>query len=55
MHHRLPKDMIGLASWATFLAFAGIWLLADVFAGLAIGAAFTTMATTQNSRATSPS
>jgi dihydroceramide fatty acyl 2-hydroxylase len=41
MHHRLPKDMIGLASWATFAAFGGIWLVAEVFAGLAIGSAFT--------------
>lgn len=41
MHHALPKDMIGLASWATFVGFSGIWLIAQVFAGTAIGSAIT--------------
>ncbi len=41
MHHALPKDMIGLASWATFIGFAGIWLIAETFAGGALGSAFT--------------
>jgi dihydroceramide fatty acyl 2-hydroxylase len=41
MHHALPKDMIGIASWGTFLAFAGIWLIAETFAGGALGSAFT--------------
>lgn len=40
MHHRLPKDMIGLASWSTFVGFAGVWLIAETFAGAAIGSAF---------------
>jgi dihydroceramide fatty acyl 2-hydroxylase len=40
MHHQLPKDMIGLASWETFIGFAGIWLVAEVFTGAAIGSAF---------------
>ncbi len=40
MHHRLPKDMIGLASWGTFIGFAGIWLIAETFTGAAIGSAF---------------
>lgn len=26
-HHRLPKAMIGVASWGTFSAFAAIWLV----------------------------
>lgn len=34
MHHRLPKDMIGVASWGTFAGFAVVWLLT--------GPAFTT-------------
>ena len=33
MHHRLPKDMIGVASWGTFAGFAVVWL--------GCGAAFT--------------
>ena len=33
MHHRLPKDLIGVASWGTFAGFAFIWLVC--------GAAFT--------------
>jgi dihydroceramide fatty acyl 2-hydroxylase len=41
MHHALPKDMIGVASWGTFLAFSGIWLVAETFLGGAIGSAFT--------------
>lgn len=41
MHHALPKDMIGVASWATFVAFSGIWLIAETFAGAALGSAFT--------------
>lgn len=40
MHHRLPKDMIGIASWATFIGFSGVWLVAEVFTGAAIGSAF---------------
>lgn len=32
MHHALPKDMIGVASWGTFAGFAAIWLL-----GFALG------------------
>lgn len=28
MHHRLPKDMIGISSWGTFAGFAVVWLLA---------------------------
>lgn len=40
-HHALPKDMIGLASWATFIGFAGVWLIAQTFAGSAIGSALT--------------
>lgn len=28
MHHTLPKDMIGVASWGTFAGFALIWLIA---------------------------
>lgn len=41
MHHALPKDMIGLASWATFTAFAGVLLVVATFAGGAIACAFT--------------
>lgn len=41
MHHALPKDMIGVASWGTFLGFSGIWLIAETFTGGAIGSAFT--------------
>jgi dihydroceramide fatty acyl 2-hydroxylase len=41
MHHALPKDMIGLASWATFVGFSGIWLTAETFAGGVIGSSFT--------------
>jgi sterol desaturase/sphingolipid hydroxylase (fatty acid hydroxylase superfamily) len=40
MHHRMPKDMIGLASWATFAGFAVIWAIAAL-AGVGFGAAFT--------------
>ena len=28
MHHALPKDMIGAASWMTFSSFSGVWLIA---------------------------
>lgn len=41
MHHALPKDMIGIASWGTFVAFSGVWLIAETFSGAAIGSAFT--------------
>lgn len=41
MHHALPRDMIGVASWGTFLGFTAIWSLAELFAGAAIGSAFT--------------
>jgi dihydroceramide fatty acyl 2-hydroxylase len=41
MHHTLPKDVIGLASWATFTAFAGVLLIVATFAGGAIACAFT--------------
>ena len=40
MHHRLPKDMIGVASWGTFTGFAGLWALASVW-GVPVGAALT--------------
>lgn len=40
MHHQLPKDMIGVASWGTFIGFAGVWLIAETFTGAAIGSAF---------------
>ncbi|MDI1264035.1 MAG: sterol desaturase family protein [bacterium] len=41
MHHALPKDLIGVASWGTFVGFAGVWLVTQVFAGPAIGSAVT--------------
>jgi dihydroceramide fatty acyl 2-hydroxylase len=41
LHHALPKDMIGVASWGTFAGFSGVWLVAQVFAGPAIGSAIT--------------
>jgi dihydroceramide fatty acyl 2-hydroxylase len=41
LHHALPKDMIGLASWATFAGFAAIWLVAAIVCGRHAGAAFT--------------
>lgn len=41
MHHALPKDMIGVASWGTFTGFAGVWLVAQTFAGSALGSAIT--------------
>lgn len=28
MHHRLPRDMIGAASWLTFAGFGLVWLIA---------------------------
>lgn len=28
MHHAIPKDLIGVASWGTFSGFAVVWLLA---------------------------
>lgn len=39
MHHVLPKDLIGVASWVTFAAFACVWLLAGAAftAGLMLG------------------
>lgn len=39
MHHALPKDMIGVASWGTFAGFAIIWLLlgASFTAGFMLG------------------
>lgn len=40
MHHRLPRDMIGIASWGTFTGFAGLWALASVW-GAPAGAALT--------------
>lgn len=27
MHHALPKDMIGIASWGTFAGFAAVWFV----------------------------
>ena len=39
MHHALPKDMIGAASWMTFSSFSGVWLIAGVFAVPAAGSA----------------
>ncbi|MHC2251054.1 dihydroceramide fatty acyl 2-hydroxylase [Bradyrhizobium embrapense] len=33
MHHRLPRDMIGISSLGTFSAFAAVWLLACAVAG----------------------
>lgn len=41
IHHALPRDMVGVASWGTFAAFAVLWLVAEVFAGPAIGSAMT--------------
>lgn len=41
LHHRLPKDLIGVASWGTFAGFAVIWALIAIVAGPAIGAAVT--------------
>lgn len=39
MHHTLPKDMIGVASWGTFAGFAAIWFLvgASFCAGFMLG------------------
>ena len=39
MHHRLPKDMIGVASWGTFAGFGAIWLVcgASFTAGFMLG------------------
>lgn len=39
MHHALPKDMIGVASWGTFAGFAVVWLLfgASFCAGFIFG------------------
>lgn len=33
MHHALPKDMIGVATWGTFVGFAAIWLAMAALAG----------------------
>ncbi len=41
MHHALPKDLIGVASWGTFAGFAVVWLLFASLAGPAIGAGTT--------------
>lgn len=41
MHHALPKDMIGIASWGTALGFFAIWFVAETFSGVALGSAFT--------------
>ncbi len=30
MHHRLPKDWIGAASWTTFAGFGLVWLIASL-------------------------
>src|SRR3954466_1180049 len=39
MHHALPKDLIGVASWGTFAGFAAIWLMfgASFTAGFMLG------------------
>jgi dihydroceramide fatty acyl 2-hydroxylase len=41
MHHALPKDMIGVASWGTFAGFALIWIVAELLSGAGIASAFT--------------
>lgn len=33
MHHRLPKDMIGAASWLSFSGFLGVWDVAWLLIG----------------------
>ncbi|MCP1852774.1 MULTISPECIES: sterol desaturase family protein [unclassified Bradyrhizobium] len=40
MHHRLPRDMIGISSLGTFMAFSGVWLLAWAAAGEDSASAF---------------
>lgn len=42
MHHALPKDMIGVASWGTFAGFGAIWVLfgASFCAGFMLGYLF---------------
>lgn len=39
VHHALPKDMIGVASWGTFAAFALVWWLCGAMfcAGVMLG------------------
>lgn len=41
MHHALPKDFIGVASWGTFGAFATIWLALAAAIGVQVASAFT--------------
>ena len=41
MHHALPKDLIGVASWGTFAGFAVVWLLLAGLFGSAISSAMT--------------
>lgn len=38
-HHALPKDMIGIASWGTFVGFGAVWILfeASFTAGFVFG------------------
>ncbi|CUT12552.1 Fatty acid hydroxylaselike protein [Bradyrhizobium sp.] len=39
MHHVLPRDMIGVASWGSFAGFAGVWcVLAMAVGGVAAAA-----------------
>lgn len=41
MHHALPKDMIGVATWLSFAGFSLVWLLAAAASGIAAGSAMT--------------
>lgn len=41
MHHVLPKKLIGVASWGTFVGFGGFWLIASLIVGRDTGAAIT--------------
>lgn len=41
MHHALPKDLIGIASWATFAGFALVWLSSAGLVGAGAGSVMT--------------